>query len=57
VIAQWGMEYNTRRPHSGLGYSPLVLPNLVSQVLAVMWTLSAALVQKLHPVMRASLLI
>jgi transposase InsO family protein len=44
VIEQWRVEYNTRRPHSALGYrppvpaaySPLVLPNSVSQPRAVM---------------------
>jgi transposase InsO family protein len=44
VIEQWRVEYNTRRPHSALGYrppapaaySPLVPPNSVSQGLAVM---------------------
>jgi putative transposase len=44
VIEQWRVEYNTRRPHSGLGYrppvpaaySPLVSPNPVSQPRAVM---------------------
>src|ERR1022692_4420525 len=44
LIEQWRVEYNTRRPHSALGYrppvpaaySPLVLPNSVSQPRAVM---------------------
>ncbi len=44
VIEQWRVEYNTRRPHSALGYrppapaacSPLVAPNSSSQALAVM---------------------
>jgi len=44
VIEQWRVEYNTRRPHSALGYrppapaaySPLVPPNSVSQPEAVM---------------------
>ena len=44
VIEKWRVEYNTRRPHSALGYrppapaaySPLVPPNLVSQPEAVM---------------------
>jgi putative transposase len=44
VIEQWRVEYNTRRPHSALGYrppapaaySPLVPPNSVSQSTAVM---------------------
>ena len=44
VIEQWRVEYNTRRPHSALGYrppapaaySPLVPPNSVSQSMAVM---------------------
>jgi putative transposase len=44
VIEKWRMEYNTRRPHSALGYrppapaaySPLVPPNSVSQPEAVM---------------------
>jgi transposase InsO family protein len=44
VIEQWRMEYNTRRPHSALGYrppvpaacSPLVEPSPVSQPRAVM---------------------
>ena len=44
VIEQWRVEYNTRRPHSALGYRPpapaayssLVPPNSVSQGLAVM---------------------
>jgi transposase InsO family protein len=44
VIEQWRVEYNTRRPHSALGYrppvpaaySPLVSPNPVSQPQAVM---------------------
>jgi transposase InsO family protein len=44
VIEQWRVEYNTKRPHSALGYrppapaaySPLVPPNSVSQGLAVM---------------------
>jgi len=44
VIEKWRVEYNTRRPHSALGYrppapaaySPLVPPNSVSQGLAVM---------------------
>ena len=44
VIEQWRVEYNTRRPHSALGYRPpapaayssLVPPNSVSQSMAVM---------------------
>ena len=44
VIEQWRVEYNTRRPHSALGYrppapaaySPLVSPNSISQPSAVM---------------------
>ena len=44
VIEKWRVEYNTRRPHSALGYRPpapaayssLVPPNSVSQGLAVM---------------------
>jgi len=44
VIEQWRVEYNTRRPHSALGYrppvpaaySPLVLTNHISQPQAVM---------------------
>ena len=44
VIEQWRVEYNTRRPHSALGYrppapaahSPLVPPNLISRPEAVM---------------------
>jgi putative transposase len=44
VIEQWRVEYNTRRPHSALGYrppvpaaySPLVPRNRVSQPQAVM---------------------
>ena len=44
VIEQWRVEYNTRRPHSALGYrppvpaaySPLVVPNQLSQPQAVM---------------------
>jgi IS30 family transposase len=44
VIEKWRVEYNTRRPHSSLGYrppapaacSPLVPPNPSSQALAVM---------------------
>jgi putative transposase len=44
VIERWRMEYNTRRPHSALGYrppapaaySPLVPPSSVSQPWAVM---------------------
>jgi transposase InsO family protein len=44
VIEKWRVEYNTRRPHSALGYrppapaaySPLVPPNSVSQPEAVM---------------------
>ena len=44
VIEQWRVEYNTRRPHSALGYrppvpaaySPLVPTNRVSQPQAVM---------------------
>jgi transposase InsO family protein len=44
VIEQWRVEYNTRRPHSALGYrppapaarSPLVPPNPISQPMAVM---------------------
>jgi putative transposase len=44
VIEQWRVEYNTRRPHSALGYrppapaaySPLVPPNSVSQSMAMM---------------------
>jgi transposase InsO family protein len=43
VIEQWRAEYNTRRPHSALGYrppvpaaySPLVAANPVSQPRAV----------------------
>jgi putative transposase len=39
VIEQWRVEYNTRRPHSALGYrppvpaacSPLVAASLLSQ--------------------------
>jgi len=44
VIAQWRVEYNTRRPHSALGYrpqvpaaySPLGTPRPFSQPEAVM---------------------
>ena len=36
VIEQWRVEYDTRRPHSALGYSPLVPINQVSQLHAVM---------------------
>ena len=44
VIEKWRVEYNTRRPHSALGYrppapaaySPFVPPNSSSQALAVM---------------------
>jgi transposase InsO family protein len=44
VIEQWRVEYNTRRPHSALGYrppvpaaySPLVAANQLSQPQAVM---------------------
>ena len=44
VIEQWRVEYNTRRPHSALGYrppvpaaySPLVTPKPVLQPQAVM---------------------
>jgi transposase InsO family protein len=44
VIEQWRLEYNTRRPHSALGYrpslpavySPLVSLNQVSKRHAVM---------------------
>lgn len=44
VIEKWRVQYNTRRPHSALGYrppapaaySPLVPPNSVSQPEAVM---------------------
>ena len=44
VIEKWRVEYNTRRPHSALGYrppapaacSPLTPPNSSSQALAVM---------------------
>ncbi len=44
VIEQWRVEYNTRRPHSALGYrppvpaaySPLVTPRPVPQLGAVM---------------------
>jgi transposase InsO family protein len=44
VIEKWRVEYNTRRPHSALGYrppapaaySPVVPPNSVSQPEAVM---------------------
>jgi len=44
VIEQWRVEYNTRRPHSALGYrppvpaaySPMVTPRPVSQLGAVM---------------------
>ncbi len=44
VIEQWRVEYNTRRPHSALGYrppvpaaySPLVAANQISQPQAVM---------------------
>ncbi len=44
VIEKWRVEYNTRRPHSALGYrppapaaySPLVPPNPISQPQAVM---------------------
>jgi putative transposase len=44
VIEQWRVEYNTRRPHSALGYRPpapaaysaLVPPNPISQPSAVM---------------------
>jgi transposase InsO family protein len=43
VIEKWRVEYNTRRPHSALGYrppapaaySPLVPPNSMSQPMAV----------------------
>ncbi|HTT22829.1 MAG TPA: IS3 family transposase [Candidatus Sulfotelmatobacter sp.] len=43
VIEKWRVEYNTRRPHSALGYrppvpaaySPLVPPNSISQPMAV----------------------
>jgi transposase InsO family protein len=44
VIEKWRVEYNTRRPHSALGYGPpapaayssLVPPNPISHPLAVM---------------------
>jgi putative transposase len=44
VIEQWRVEYNTRRPHSALGYrppapaacNPQMPPNSISQALAVM---------------------
>jgi putative transposase len=44
VIRRWRVEYNTRRPHSALGYkppppaacSPLMPRNSISQTLAVM---------------------
>ncbi|HVB57787.1 MAG TPA: transposase, partial [Candidatus Acidoferrales bacterium] len=42
VIEKWRVEYNTRRPHSALGYrppaacSPLVPPYSISQALSVM---------------------
>ena len=36
VIEQWRVEYNTRRPHSALGYSPLVPANPISLPEAVM---------------------
>jgi transposase InsO family protein len=44
VVEKWRVEYNTRRPHSALGYRPpapaayssLVPPNSVSQPVAVM---------------------
>ncbi len=44
VIEKWRVEYNTKRPHSALGYrppapaaySPLVSPNSISQPSAVM---------------------
>jgi transposase InsO family protein len=36
VIEQWRLEYNTRRPHSALGHSPLVAASPVSQPRAVM---------------------
>jgi hypothetical protein len=43
VIEKWRVEYNTRRPHSALGYrppapaaTPLAAPNLSSQAPAVM---------------------
>ena len=44
VIEKWRVEYNTRRPHSALGYRPpapaaynsLVPPNSVSQPAAMM---------------------
>jgi Integrase core domain len=41
VIEQWRVEYNTRRPHSALGYrpsaacSPRVLPNWISKLMVV----------------------
>ena len=44
MIERWRVEYNTRRPHSALGYrppapaayNPLVPPNSISQPEAVM---------------------
>jgi transposase InsO family protein len=44
VIEKWRVEYNTRRPHSALGYrppapaayNPLVSPHSISQTEAVM---------------------
>jgi putative transposase len=44
VIEKWRVEYNTRRPHSALGYRPpapaayssLVPPNPISQLWVVM---------------------
>jgi putative transposase len=42
VIEKWHVEYNTRRPHSALGYRPPALaacrpwvPNSTSQPMAV----------------------
>jgi hypothetical protein len=57
VIEKSRVEYNTRRPHSALGYrpparaacSPLIPPNSISQTLAVQ-TLSFGLVQRLGQV-------
>lgn len=42
MIEKWRVVYNTLRPHASLGYrppaarSPLVLPNPISQPMAVM---------------------
>jgi hypothetical protein len=55
VIEKWRVEYNTRRPHSALGYRPPApaacikwnRPNQDSQSMAVIQTLSLSVVQKL----------